>query len=65
MEYFVARGSTVFMAALDARKAFDRVNHVKLFSRMCEIGVRVLLNVGFGKVECYHLFCLMCILMFW
>jgi len=39
VEYFVARGSTVFMAALDAQKAFDRVNHVKLFSRMCEIGV--------------------------
>ena len=31
VEYFVARGSTVFMAALDARKAYDRVNHTELF----------------------------------
>jgi len=31
--YFVSMGSTVFLAALDAKRAFDRVrpNHVKLF----------------------------------
>ena len=40
-EYFVSRGSTVFMAALDAKKAFDRVNHIKLFHLMCDIGVPV------------------------
>jgi len=40
-EYFVSRGSTVFMAALDAKKAFDRVNHMKLFHLMCDIGVPV------------------------
>jgi len=39
VEYFVTRGSSVFMAALDAKRAFDRVNHVKLFLRMCDIGV--------------------------
>ena len=31
VSYFVSRGSTVFMAALDARKAYDRVNHTELF----------------------------------
>jgi len=29
------------MAALDATKAFDRVNHIKLFHRMYNIGVPV------------------------
>ena len=29
--YFVHRGSTVYMSALDASKAFDRVNHSKNF----------------------------------
>ena len=31
------------MAALDAKKAFDRVNHIKLFhlGLMCDIGVPV------------------------
>ena len=28
IEYFVTRGSTVFMAALDAKKAFDRATIV-------------------------------------
>jgi len=30
VEYFSKHGSTVYMAALDATKAFDRVNHIKL-----------------------------------
>jgi len=29
---FVSHGSNVDMASLDARKDFDRVNHVKLFN---------------------------------
>jgi len=29
------------MAALDARKAFDRVNHVKLFHLLCDAGINV------------------------
>ena len=37
-EYFITHGSNVYMAALDAKKAFDRVNHVKLFN--------ILLNKG-------------------
>jgi len=39
VQYFIERGSTVFMAALDAKKAFDRVNHVKLLHRLCDVGV--------------------------
>jgi len=40
VQYFVKRGSTVFMAALDAKKASDRVNHVKLLlHRLCDVGV--------------------------
>jgi len=32
-EYFISRGSSMFMAALYAKKVFDRLNHVKLFHR--------------------------------
>ena len=34
VDYFIQHGSNVFMAALDAKKAFDRVNHVKLFEKL-------------------------------
>ena len=35
VEYFTApRGSNVFMASLDAKKAFDREKHIKLFNRI-------------------------------
>ena len=33
-EYFNDRNSNVFIAFLDATKAFDRVNHRKLFSTL-------------------------------
>jgi len=33
------KNSTVFMCFIDASKAFDRVNHAKLFSKMRERGV--------------------------
>jgi len=39
VEYFVKNGSNVYMAALDARKAFDRVNHVKLFKKLLVRGI--------------------------
>ena len=38
-DYFIARGSNVYLAALDARKAFDRVHHVKLFGLMLDKGL--------------------------
>ena len=37
--YFNQRGSTVFMAALDATKAFDRICHLKLFNKLVERNV--------------------------
>ena len=39
VEYFVRNGSNVYMAALDAKKAFDRVNHVKLFKKLLDRGI--------------------------
>jgi len=33
----------MFMATLDAKKAFDRLNHVKLFHRMYDTGIPVCL----------------------
>jgi len=34
INYFNERGSNVFMASLDASKAFDRVNHFKLYTSL-------------------------------
>ena len=34
VDYFVTRESFVFVAAFDATKAFDRINHIKLFYRL-------------------------------
>ena len=31
-EFFVTHSSNVYMAALNAKKAFDRVHHLKLFN---------------------------------
>jgi len=31
----------MFMAALDAKKAFDRLNRVKLFHQMYDVGIPV------------------------
>ena len=33
-DYYVQRGSTVYMSSLDASKAFDRVDHSKLFDKL-------------------------------
>jgi len=38
IDYFASHGSTEYMP-LDARKAFDRVNHVKLFNLMLDNNV--------------------------
>ena len=56
-EYFVSRGSTVFMAALDVMKAFDRVNHSKLFTKLCDTGlpvciIRLIMN-WYSKTKIY------------
>ena len=39
VNFFVSHGSNVYIAALDARKAFDRVNHVKLFGVLLDRGM--------------------------
>jgi len=38
---FLKHGSSVYMAALDATKAFDRVNRIKLFHRLHDLGLPV------------------------
>jgi len=42
-KYFISRGSSMFMASLDAKKAFDRLNRVKLLHRMYDVGIPVCL----------------------
>ena len=39
IEYFNERDSTVYIASLDASKAFDRVNHCKLYSILIRKGL--------------------------
>jgi hypothetical protein len=39
IDYYVSRGSTVFTAALDISKAYDSVNHFKLFASLIKAGV--------------------------
>ena len=55
-DYFVNRGSSVYIASLDASKAFDRVHHTKLFNKLLERGlsgriIRVLID-WYGKLFC-------------
>jgi hypothetical protein len=39
IEYFNNKGSNVYMASIDASKAFDRINHYKLFSLLISKGL--------------------------
>jgi len=34
IQYYVRRGSTVYLAALDARKAFDRINNTIIINKL-------------------------------
>ena len=50
IEYYKSKGSNVHVMLLDASKAFDRVNYIKLFEKllhkgMCPITVRLLLSM--------------------
>merc|ERR1711951_125526 len=50
IEYYKSKGSKVHVLLLDASKAFDRVNYIKLFDKlmkkgMCPLTVRLLLNM--------------------
>jgi len=49
IEYFNQRGSTIYVAALDAKKAFDRVHHMKLLNVLLTKGlpgkfVKIIMN---------------------
>ena len=48
VNYFTERGSCVYAAALDLSKAFDSVNHFKLFSALLKAG----LPVGIVNIVC-------------
>ena len=37
VEYFISHGSNVYVASLDATKAFDRVHHIKLFQKLLDL----------------------------
>ena len=39
IDYFNANGSAVYVAALDISKAYDKVNHYKLFSSLISAGL--------------------------
>ena len=50
IEYYKSKGSSVHVMLLDASKAFDRVNYIKLFEKllkkgMCPLTVRLLLSM--------------------
>jgi len=38
-DYFLCHGNSVYLASLDASKAFNRVNHVKLFNKVIDRGL--------------------------
>ena len=38
VRYYIEHGSCMYVTYLDASKAFDRVNHQKLFSKLIEAG---------------------------
>jgi hypothetical protein len=41
VKYFLDNGNSVFLAALDLKKAFDRVNHFKLFTSLLTKGIPI------------------------
>ena len=43
IKYFAERGSSVFVASLDISKAFDSVNHFKLYSSLLRVGIPVMI----------------------
>jgi len=62
LSYFASRGSTVYMAALDARKAFDRVNRVKLFNLLSDNNVFSSVISVHSLSVCLSVFFILCLL---
>ena len=60
LSYFASHGSTVYMAALDARKAFDRVNHVKLFDLLPDNNVFSSVIYVHSLSVCLSVFSILC-----
>ena len=58
INHFVARGSFICIALLDVSKAFDRVNHFKLFNYLLDVGVPI------GVAEDYVIGILKCLLLY-
>jgi len=42
ISYFADGGSSVFVTSLDISKAFDSVNHFKLYSSLLRVGIPVM-----------------------
>jgi len=72
INYFVERGSSVYASTLDLRKAFDCVNHYKIYKSMLKAGIplptvdivhcwynKVLVSVRWNNYfsECFHVSC--------
>ena len=55
VDHFTAHNSNVFAASLDINKAFDKINHFKLFSRMYKTGVP--LDVVYVLINWYGKLC--------
>jgi len=60
IDYFASHGSTVYMATLDARKAFDRVNHVKLFNLLLDNNVFSSVISVHSLSVCLSVFSILC-----
>jgi len=50
----------IIMAAVDARKAFDRVNHVKLFNLLLDNNVFSSVISVRSLSVCLSVFCILC-----
>ena len=67
LNYFNKQGSTVTMAALDISKAFDKVNHYVLFSKLLDRRVPMCIRVSYVGLH-YVVppeLCILCILLYY
>src|SRR5207245_4451541 len=56
VETFCSQGSTANLCSLDISKAFDKINHLKLFSKLINrkvpIELIVMLKCWYSKIQC-------------